>query len=340
MIRRLWAEHWFVLLLPLMFILAWIAPELAAKGGWLRPEITTSAAVALIFVFQGWCLPLSAVGAALGQGRLHAVVQGVTFVGFPLLGWLFAQAGSGWLAPELLAGVLYLSVLPSTVSSASVLTAAAGGNAAGAICNAVLSSLAGILLTPLLVSLLLGASVFVPAEGMSSSGAAGPGALVWALTKLILMPFAFGQLLRFRWGAWATARKRKIGTLSSLFILFIVFAAFCDARHNGVWTDYGWRLPVQAGMAALVMFWLSTRLTRALIRICRLERPDAIAAEFCAVQKTLASGVPMAGVIFGGDPRTGIILLPLLIYHPLQLAVHGALATRHANAATVRAVKR
>lgn len=328
MLKKLWADHWFVLLLPVIFIVAWFAPGLAAKGGWLRPEFTTSAAVALIFVFQGWCLPLHAVGAALSQVRLHAVVQGMTFVGFPLLGWAVARVGSGWLSPELLVGVLYLSVLPSTVSSASVLTAAAGGNAAGAICNAVLSSLAGIVLTPLLVSFMLSGSGWLSAAGAANPTMAGAGGLVWALTKLILLPFLFGQTLRLRWGAWATTRKRRIGTWSSVFILFIVFAAFCDARQNGVWTDHGWRLPAQAALVAVVMFWLATRCTRALIRVCRLGQEDALAAEFCAVQKTLASGVPMAGVIFGGDGSTGIILLPLLIYHPLQLAVHGAMATR------------
>jgi predicted Na+-dependent transporter len=86
MFKKIWAQHWFVCLLPVAFALAWFAPFLASKGGWLRPEITTKLGVGLIFVLQGLLLPTSAMRAAIGQVRLHAVVQGMTFVGFPLLG--------------------------------------------------------------------------------------------------------------------------------------------------------------------------------------------------------------------------------------------------------------
>jgi sodium/bile acid cotransporter 7 len=329
MLRRIWAQQWFVCLLPVAFALAWAAPDIASRGGWLRPELTTKLGVALIFFLQGLVLPTAQMRAALGQARLHTVVQGMTFVGFPLIGLVLAMLAGRWLPEELRIGLVFLSVLPSTISSAAVLTAAAGGNTAGAICNAVLSSLLGVLLTPALLGLALGLQGIAVGEGGAGIDA---GRVVAELVKLIVVPLALGQVARLRFGAWATARRKALGTLSTLMILFIVFAAFCDAAKAEVWTRHGVAMPLQALAIAAVVFVCATAATRALARAAWLDGGDRIAAEFCAVQKTLASGVPLAGVIFGGDPRTGLILLPLLIYHPLQLALHGALAARWAGA--------
>jgi Predicted Na+-dependent transporter len=331
MVRRIWAQHWFVCLLPVAFALAWVAPDIASRGGWLRPELTTKLGVGLIFVLQGLLLPVSAMRMAIGQVRLHSVVQGMTFVGFPAIGLALALVFGRWLPDELRIGLVYLCVLPSTVSSASVLTASAGGNTAGAICNAVLSSLLGVLLTPALLA------VSLNAQGVSFVGDVGAGIdtgrVMVELVKLILVPLALGQLLRLRFGDWATNNKKRLGTLNTAVILFIVFAAFCDASKGEVWTRYGLLMPVGALVIASALFALATWATRALVKALWLGEGDAIAAEFCAVQKTLASGVPLAGVIFGGDPRVGLILLPLLVYHPLQLALHGALAARWAKRA-------
>lgn len=317
-------------MLPVAFGLAWAAPELAAKGGWARPEITTKLGVMLIFLLQGLQLPTAQIRVALGQVRLHAVVQGMTFLGFPLLGLALAWLVGRWLPDELRVGLVYLSVLPSTVSSAAVLTATAGGNIAGAICNAVLSSLLGVALTPLLLAVSMGVQDFAVGSG-AAGGGVDAGRIVWELVQLIVLPLFIGQLLRLRIGEWAARHKRRIGTVNTALILFVVFAAFCDASKAEVWTRHGATMPVEALAIAVVLFALATWLTRGLVRAAGLDAGDAIAAEFCAVQKTLASGVPLAGVIFAGDPRTGLILLPLLIYHPLQLSIHGAMAARLAR---------
>jgi sodium/bile acid cotransporter 7 len=201
MLKKIWAQHWFICLLPAAFALAWFAPVIASKGGWLRPELTTKLGVGLIFVLQGLLLPTAAMRAAIGQVRLHAVVQGMTLVGFPLLGLAAAALVGRWLPDELRIGLVYLSVLPSTVSSAAVLTASAGGNTAGAICNAVLSSLLGIVLTPALLA------VSMSLQGVTLGGAGGgvdAGTIIVELLKLILAPLLVGQLLRLRLGDWAT----------------------------------------------------------------------------------------------------------------------------------------
>lgn len=336
MFKKFWAQHWFVCLLPAAFALAWVAPEIAARGGWTRPEVTTKIGVSLIFLLQGLSLPTAALRAGLGQWRLHAVVQGLTYVVFPAMGIGLALILGGVLPVELRVGLLFLAVLPSTVSSAAVLTAAAGGNAAGAIFNAVLSSLLGIVLTPVLLSIALGGLTGPDANG---AGAIDAGRVVWELVKLIVLPLVVGQLLRLRLAEWVAGRKKALGNFSTGVILFIVFAAFCDAAKGEVWTRYGAGAPLVALMLAAGLFALATLAARLVCRAVGLARGDALAAEFCGVQKTLASGVPLAGVIFAGDPRVGLILLPLLIYHPLQLTIHGALAARAARASSVGAVR-
>ena len=326
MIKKIWAQHWFICLLPVAFALAWVAPEIASKGGWTRPELTTKLGVGLIFVLQGLALPMAALRAGMGQWRLHATVQVMSYVGLPVIGLVLATIAGRWLPDELRIGLVFLAVLPSTVSSAAVLTASAGGNTAGAIFNAVLSSLLGVLLTPALLALALGL------QGVGVDGATvDTGGIVVELIKLIILPLLLGQILRLRLADWATRHKKRLGILNTAVILFIVFAAFCDASKAEVWTKHGAALPLEALLIAATVFALATWVVRVAVRVAKLAPPDAIAAEFCAVQKTLASGVPLAGVVFAGDPRPGLILLPLLIYHPVQLTLHGALAARRAR---------
>lgn len=311
-------QNWFVTALPFAVWLAWLIPEAGATGGWLRAEITTKIGVAVIFLFQGLTLAADALRAGARQWRLHVVVQGFTFLGFPLLGLLLDQLAGSWASADLRLGFLFLCVLPSTVSSAVVMTAVAGGNTAGAIFNAVASSLIGVFLTPLWVAWL-----------MRSTGQSIPlGPVVLEIVLLLLAPFFVGQALR-RWGkGWADANRRRLANASSGIILFIVFAAFCNSVQSQIWSQHGSPLVVGAVLGTIVVFGLAMVAVGFLIKIGRLDEGDRIAAMFCAPQKTLASGVPMAKVIFGTHPGLGVILLPVMLYHPVQLLVHGVMASR------------
>lgn len=310
-------QNWFVAALPFAVWLAWLLPSAGATGGWLRAEITTKVGVAVIFVFQGLTLAADALKAGARQWRLHVLVQGFTFLGFPLLGILLDQLLGFWASPDLRLGFLFLCVLPSTVSSAVVMTAAAGGNTAGAIFNAVASSLIGVFLTPLWVAWL-----------MRSTGQSIPlGPVVLEIVLLLLAPFFLGQVLR-RWArSWADAHRRRLANASSGIILFIVFAAFCNSVQSRIWSQHGATLVVGAVLGTILVFVLAMVLVGVLIKAGRLDEGDRIAALFCAPQKTLASGVPMAKVIFGAHPGLGVILLPVMLYHPVQLLVHGVMAS-------------
>ncbi len=315
------SRNWFVLSLPVAVLLAWVDPEFGATGGPLRPELTTKLGVAVIFLLQGLVLPLAALRRGAGHWRLHWLVQSFTFLLFPLIGLGLDRLIGQRLPPDLRLGFLFLCVLPSTVSTSVVLTGLAGGNTVGAIFNAALSNVLGVFLTPLWVGWL-----------MAQGGQTQPlGEIVRDLVLLLLGPLGVGQLLRLAVGAWADQRKQRFGHIGSALILFLVFTAFCNSVQQGLWQQHSrtFILGVAGGVLGLLLLALS--LVEGLARLDRLDRPSRIAALFCAPQKTIASGIPLAKAIFGTHPGLGLILLPILLYHPLQLLVCGVLADRFAR---------
>ncbi|MGH8017912.1 MAG: bile acid:sodium symporter family protein [Opitutaceae bacterium] len=313
--KRWLAGNWFIVALPGAVGLAFAFPAPGAPGGWLYPEMSTKAAIALIFLLQGVTLALGSLREGLFRWRLHVLVQGFTYIVFPLLGIALDRLVGQWLPAELRWGFLFLAVLPTTVSTAIVLTALAGGNAAGALLNATLSNVLGVVVTPLWIGLLL--------EVRGEPVPVLP--LMRELALLIVLPLAAGQALRRfvrrRFGGrsgWESVANRSL-------VLFIVYAAFCDSVRSGVFVEHGWSPALVAGGGAVLFLALMMLLTIAAARLLRLRPADRIAAVFCAPQKTLASGAPMAKLIFAADPGLGLILLPVMFYHPLQLLVGGVL---------------
>jgi len=314
-----WRANGFLLGLVAAVILAFRFPKPGAHGGWLQPELVNNGGIALILFLQGLSLALEKIRRGAGNWRLHVLIQAYTFVIFPLVGLGFnAALGVFWpAAPESIRqGFLYLCVLPSTISTSVVLTAAAHGNTAGALFNAALSNILGVVATPLLVQLL-----------MNRTGQAGPiGPLLLKITLLTLVPFAAGMLLRPRLAAWVDARKAWVARISNAVILFIVYAAFCDSVEERIWATHGAALTLQVLGAVLGLFLLMSALVFASCRALRLGREDLIAAYFCSVKKTLAMGVPLAVLIFGERADLPLLLLPIMFYHPIQLFLNGLLA--------------
>ena len=309
---------WFLIGMVLATGLAWAFPAPGASGGWMHPELLTKAGVALIFFLHGLTLSFAALRAGALNWRLHALVQGCTFLLFPLIGLGLHVLLGGRIAPDLALGVFFLCALPSTVSSSVAMTAAAHGNVAGAVFNATLSSLIGIVVTPLWIAWV-----------MKTSGEAPPiGPVVVDLLKWIVLPLVLGQALRPALGAWAQRNRPRITLADRLTILLLVYTSFCDSFQQGVWFGHGAGQIVVVSLVCVALFALVMQLTALASRIFGFTREDRIAAMFCGSKKTLASGVPMAKLIFGAHPGLGLILLPIMIYHPMQLVVCGVLAQR------------
>jgi sodium/bile acid cotransporter 7 len=309
---------WFLLGMVLATALAWVFPEPGASGGWMQPELLTKGGVALIFFLHGLTLSFAALRAGALNWRLHALIQACTFLLFPLIGFVLMAALRGRVAPDLILGLFYLCALPSTVSSSVAMTAVAGGNVAGAVFNATLSSLIGIVVTPLWMTWV-----------MQTTGEAPPlGPVIVDLLRWLVLPLVIGQSLRPWLGAWAQRHKPKISVVDRLTILLLVYTSFCDSVQQGVWSGRGAGQIVLITVVCGALFALVMGITALAARACGFSREDRIATIFCGSKKTLASGVPMAKLIFGAHPGIGLILLPIMIYHPLQLIVCGVLAQR------------
>lgn len=315
-------RNWFVASLPVAVLLAFLLPEAGATGGWFRSEITTRVGVALIFLFQGLVLPTAALRQGASRWPLHLLIQSFTFLIFPLMGIGLDAAVGQHLPPDLRLGFLFLCVLPSTVSTSVVLTGLAGGNTVGAIFNAALSNVIGVVITPLWVAWLM----------KTGGGQADLGGVIREIIMLLLLPLAAGQLLRWKVSLWADRNRKALGNASSALILFLVFAAFCNSAKARFWSGLGGGVLATAAVGVLLVFILAVALVAGLSRAMKLDRGDRIAAAFCAPQKTIASGIPLAKAIFGAHPGLGLILLPILLYHPLQLIVCGVLADRWGRA--------
>jgi solute carrier family 10 (sodium/bile acid cotransporter), member 7 len=282
-------------------------------------------AIASLFFLQGARLSRESILAGMTNWKLHASIAGTTFALFPILGTVLIALMPHALDRTLVLGVLFLCALPSTVQSSIALTSIARGNVAGAVCAATASSLIGMVFTPLL----FGFMSHVRGGGIDVSG-------MWQVFAELLLPFAAGHLLRPWIGPWAARNKALLAITDRGSILVVVYTAFSAAVMHGIWHEVP---PVMLGaLAAIVAALLATGLliTRASARAFGLSPADEVAVVFCGSQKSLVAGIPIASVLFAG-PALGVIVLPIMIYHPLQLVVCAWLARRYANRPIVAA---
>ncbi|MBD8618940.1 bile acid:sodium symporter [Sphingomonas sp. CFBP 13728] len=276
--------------------------------------------IVLLFFLHGAKLSRDAIWAGLRNWKLHLAVLAITFVAFPLFG--LGLTALPFVTGPLAAGLLFLTLLPSTVQSSIAFTAIARGNVAAAVCSASFSNLLGILVTPALVALL-----------MNTSGSGGISIeSIEAIVLQLLVPFVAGHLLRPWIGAWVTRNKGLLTVVDRGSILLVVYSAFGAAVVEGLWTKLSIGDLILIGLlcAALLAFVLG--LTFAVARLMKLPREDAIVLQFCGSKKSLASGVPMAGVLFP-PAQVGVILLPVMLFHQLQLIACAVIARRYAESA-------
>jgi sodium/bile acid cotransporter 7 len=277
------------------------------------------AAIGALFFLQGARLSRDAIVAGMTNWKLHAAIAGTTFMLFPLLGTAFIALMPHALDRTLVLGMLFLCALPSTVQSSIALTSIARGNVAGAVCAATASSLLGMVLTPVLFGFMAHAR-----------GSAVDVSNIWGVLAQLLLPFAIGHLLRPWIGPWATRNKKLLAVTDRGSILLVVYTAFSAAVVHGIWHQVP---PMMLGALTAVVAALLTAgllITRAGARAFGFDPADEVAAVFCGSQKSLVAGIPIASVLFTG-PMLGVVVLPIMIYHPLQLVVCAWIARRYAS---------
>ena len=279
----------------------------------------TRVAVAVLFFVYGVRLKPAEAVAGLKHWRLHLTILALTYLLFPLIGWGLQVLSPWLLSPALYAGVLYLTLLPSTVQSSINFTSIAKGNVAGAIVSASASNLLGVFITPLLCWAVM---------TTSGSIAFDPSTILDIVGQL-LVPFVLGQLSR-RWTAAWVAAHPKLKLFDQGVVVLVVYSAFSAGMREHMWQQVSIAdllvLLVVCLVVLAVMLWFSWWLAKRL----GFNREDVIAIQFCGSKKSLATGLPMANVLFAGSP-VGLLVLPLMIFHQAQLMACGSLASRYAK---------
>lgn len=317
MLARFFPDRFVLLLLGAMLV-GWLLP-VGGRGLAVAQNISFISIFALFFL-HGLRLPRQEVVNAAKAMKLQAGMLAFTFVAMPLAGLALAK-GAGWMLPTALAtGILYCAMLPSTVQSAISYSALGGGNVAASVIGAALSNLAGIILTPLLVALVLGAS----------SGIVIGGDVVVRIATILLLPFALGQAVQHRLGGWALRQKAMLSFFDRLVILIAVYVAFAGAVSSGslLLLESHDLLALSGLLAILLIFAFAGAWV--LGGALGLQRADRVSLVFAGAQKSIATGAPMAAILFGN--AAGLILMPAILYHIAQLILSAPVAARLAKA--------
>ena len=280
----------------------------------------TTLAIALLFFLHGAKLSREAILNGITHWRLHLLVFCATFVLFPLLGLALKPVLAPLVTPALYVGVLYLCVLPATVQSAIAFTSLARGNVPAAVCSASASTLLGVFVTPLLVNVIV----------LPHGGAGVSLDSVGRILLQLMLPFVAGHLLRPWIGDFVRRNAAVLKFVDQGSILLVVYTAFSAAVIEGLWKQ----VPLEAlgGLLVVcaVLLALALTLTTLAARKLGFDKADEITIVFCGSKKSLASGVPMAKVLFPAS-QVGAIVLPLMLFHQIQLMVCAVLAQRYAR---------
>lgn len=307
----------FILLLMGTVVLAALVP--ARGAAFQLVDGLAVAAIALLFLLHGLRLPRAAVLQGLGHWRLHLVILGVTFLAFPVFVVLLQMLMPGFVAQPLWAGMLFLAALPSTVQSSIAFTSMARGNVAGAVVAAAASNLLGIVLTPFIVMLL-----------SEATGASVSLAGVGRIALLLLAPFVLGQILR-RWLAdWVEKTRRITSVTDRATIILAVYVAFSEATNEGLWKVLPVSDILRLALLSVLLLALVMLTSGGIGRMLGFSREDRVAIVFCGSKKSLATGIPMAKLLFAGS-MVGPVVLPLMIFHQIQLVICAWLAQRWAR---------
>jgi sodium/bile acid cotransporter 7 len=297
-----------------------LAIALPAAGRWHEAaQWAANAAVFVLFLLNGLRLPRGDVLAGIGNWRVLGALAVWSFAVMPLLGWSLWHLTAAILPPLLALGFLYCGVLPSTVQSATAYASLAGGNVALSVVAAALLNILGVFISAPIFALL--------------GGAVGAGTGLGGLAKvfvMLLLPFALGQVLQGRLGGWASAHRPLVTRVDRLSIAIAVYVAFSGAVIERFWNRVdatGWT-GLALGVATMVA--LAHAGAWALGRMLGRPRPERITILFAGAQKSIAMGAPLATILFPPE-ATGIVLLPILLYHLVQLVIAAPLAARLAR---------
>ncbi|MGV9792637.1 MULTISPECIES: bile acid:sodium symporter [unclassified Gordonia (in: high G+C Gram-positive bacteria)] len=320
-LRRWWAHSpvdGFVVAIVAAVVVAAFLPARGAAADIL--DWVVVAAIAALFFLYGTRLHPREALEGLKHWRLHLTILSFTFVAFPLIGLAMRPVVEPIVGDDLYTGLLFLCLVPSTVQSSIAFTSIARGNVPGAIVSASASNILGVFLTPLLVVALMS----------TSSGIHIDAGSVLKIVAQILVPFLLGQLARPWVGPFFNRHSAPTKLADRGAIVLVVYVAFSEGVRQGIWSAVGVGQVIAVAVISLILVVVMLVVTRWVPQRLGFSRADVIAIQFCGTKKSLATGLPMATVLFAGSV-VGIIVLPLMIFHQIQLILCSWLATRYSR---------
>lgn len=316
-LQKLKIDNFLLIMIGVVVVASLFPCEGIVKTGF---EYLTTFAIALLFFMHGAKLSREAIMAGMGHWKLHLVVFLSTFALFPLLGLAMGFLSPAILSQPLYMGFLYLCALPATVQSAIAFTSVAGGNVAAAVCSASASSILGIFLSPVLVGALM----------QTQEGSTDTLHAIGKIIMQLMVPFVIGHLSRPLIGKWVDRHKKLIGLTDRSSILLVVYVAFSEAVVEGIWHQVNSFSLLMVLVCSLVLLAIVLVVNTLAARLLGFNTADEITIVFCGSKKSLANGVPMANVLFPAS-AVGMMVLPLMIFHQVQLMICAVLAQRYAR---------
>ena len=316
----------FIIDLISMIVLAWLWPAGGEKRSPLHLAAIANYGVSAIFFFYGLRLDIESLKSGISKWRLHLVVHLTTFILFPLLVLLFQAFFKTNSNATLWLGVFFLASLPSTVSSSVVMVSIARGNIPAAIFNASISSLLGVFITPIWMGLVV----------HSNTGDYNLSAVIGKLILQVLVPVVLGILLHKKLGGFAGRYRKRLRYFDQTIILLIVYTSFCESFAKKMFSGFSLTTLFIVASGMIALFLLVYNIVKIVCRLLNFNREDSITAVFCGSKKSLVHGTVMSKVLFSGSDIVGVVLLPLMIYHALQLIAASIIAQSMAKEVDVQ----
>lgn len=311
----------FILSIFAAILVAYLAPSVGVDHGIFSLRSAAEWGVGLIFFFYGLRLSPQKLKLGLVNVKLHFIVQISTFVVFPIV-VLAAMFLLGYSRSDYLwTGTFFLASLPSTVSSSVVMVGIARGNIPAAIFNASISSLLGVFITPALMALYLSGGF----DGVSSNGL---GQTLLKLIFQVIVPLSAGVILNRKWGEFAERKKKLLRLFDETIIVLIVYTSFCSSFEDGMFKDFAFSTLLILSACMIGLFFFVFLLVWSFCSVLKFPIEDRITATFCGSKKSLVHGSVMSKVIFPDPAVVGIILLPTMLYHALQLIIVSIIAQK------------
>lgn len=315
----------FVLAILVTIIIAYFFPQFGAEDSVLRLNQIASVGISLIFFFYGLKLSKEKIKSGLSNWKLHLLIQLSTFVLFPLLIIAFYPYSTTndhihtiWL------GFLFLGALPSTVSSSVVMVSMAKGNIPASIFNASISGIIGILITPLWIGL------FVQQTNQDFDYSA----IYIKLLLEIATPLTLGILLQKLGHQFAMKYAKELSLFDKTIILLIIYKSFAESFIENIFAQLEWKDLGIILVIVLTLFLVVYLLIARISRLLKFSQEDTITAQFCGTKKSLVHGTVFSKILFQGTASVGIILLPLMIFHAVQILIISVIATQLAKRRT------